>query len=159
MSTTKDKKTIRFIVPGVPVSQGNHRYDPRRHRLYESTKGHSQWRKAVTLYAAQARSRLLDGQMMIGPLHGHFEFVFPIPANYLKKNGEFRAGYPNTKITKPDLSKLVRAVEDSITDSGLWEDDSQLVAISAHKMFEFTPAQKKEEGGPIIGVTVVIGEI
>jgi Holliday junction resolvase RusA-like endonuclease len=40
--------------------------------------------------------------------------------------------YPHTK---PDCSKLVRATEDAITDSGLWEDDARVVAEVISKAY------------------------
>jgi Holliday junction resolvase RusA-like endonuclease len=30
----------------------------------------------------------------------------------------------------PDLSKLIRSTEDSITDAGLWEDDARIVEFA-----------------------------
>jgi crossover junction endodeoxyribonuclease RusA len=39
-------------------------------------------------------------------------------------------------ITRPDVDKLVRAVLDAITDTGLiWRDDSQVVRLSAEKKY------------------------
>ena len=31
---------------------------------------------------------------------------------------------------KPDLSKLVRATEDALTDAGVWEDDARVVGFA-----------------------------
>ena len=35
----------------------------------------------------------------------------------------------------PDLDKLIRAVGDSLTDSGVVTDDSRIVRISARKLY------------------------
>jgi len=36
----------------------------------------------------------------------------------------------------PDLDKLIRAINDSATDAGVIEDDSQVVEILAYKFYE-----------------------
>lgn len=38
-------------------------------------------------------------------------------------------------ITRPDLSKYVRAAEDALTDAGAIHDDSQIVIIHAYKTY------------------------
>ncbi len=38
-----------------------------------------------------------------------------------------REGAPPRPTSKPDVSKLARAVEDAITDAGVWRDDSRVV--------------------------------
>jgi len=153
------KTVLRFSVPGCPVSQGNHRYDPRRHKLYETTKGHAAWRKSVTMVAKNAMQK--EGlTMLVGPLGASFVFTFPIPGSHLRKNGHRRSMYPEGKITKPDLSKLVRACEDSLTDADVWEDDSQLIRIEAVKQYEYTPAKQDTEGrGPEPGVVVEVWKL
>jgi len=44
-----------------------------------------------------------------------------------------RENAPRRPAKMPDLSKLVRATEDALTDAGLWRDDAQVVEISAMK--------------------------
>jgi len=46
----------------------------------------------------------------------------------------------------PDLDKLIRAVGDSLTDSGVVTDDSRIVRISARKVY----AQGIEPGASIV---------
>lgn len=36
----------------------------------------------------------------------------------------------------PDLDKLIRAINDSATDAGIIEDDSQVIEIVAYKFYE-----------------------
>lgn len=47
---------------------------------------------------------------------------------------EDAAPYPSTR-SVGDLSKLLRCLEDSMTDAGVWNDDSQVVACSCHKVY------------------------
>ena len=39
-------------------------------------------------------------------------------------------------IVPPDLDKLIRAINDSATDAGIIEDDSQVIEIVAYKFYE-----------------------
>jgi Holliday junction resolvase RusA-like endonuclease len=50
----------------------------------------------------------------------------------------------------PDLDKLIRAVGDSLTDSGIVVDDSRIVRISARKIY----AQGIESGASIVVKTL-----
>jgi Holliday junction resolvase RusA-like endonuclease len=36
----------------------------------------------------------------------------------------------------PDLDKLIRAINDSATDAGIFDDDSQVVEVVAYKVYE-----------------------
>ena len=40
---------------------------------------------------------------------------------------------------KPDLDKLIRAMNDSLTDARVWGDDGQVTTISARKIYGPTP--------------------
>ena len=64
-----------------------------------------------------------------GPLSVDLIFSMPIPKSVKAASGD-------KHIKKPDLDNLVKLVLDAITDSGaIWHDDSQIVAITAHKMY------------------------
>mgnify|MGYP003677421495 CR=1 FL=1 len=124
---------ISFFVAGTPVAQGNHRAT-RRGRIYETTKGHREWREAVRLAASA-----IIGDPITGPVQLTALFTFVRPMSHLKVGGGLRKGKPLGKTTKPDLSKLVRCVEDSITDAGVWRDDSQVTDLVAYKTYGKNP--------------------
>ena len=67
---------------------------------------------------------------MAGPVRVRMVFTLPRPAAAKKRE------YPHTK---PDLSKLVRATEDALTDAGVWEDDARVVELTAAKAYPIIP--------------------
>lgn len=104
------------------------------------------WRKAVTEVAADvwAGRPPIDAPVILGA-----RFWFPRPPSHLKKRGGLRKGAPVTKQDPPDLSKLVRALEDAITDAKVWRDDSR-VAEYRRILKGYTPS------AIAVGVEVVI---
>jgi Holliday junction resolvase RusA-like endonuclease len=60
------------------------------------------------------------------PVSLHLLFVMPRP-----KVPQF-----DQPAVKPDLSKLVRAVEDALQDAALYTNDSRIVELHARKEFE-----------------------
>jgi Holliday junction resolvase RusA-like endonuclease len=63
------------------------------------------------------------------------EFYFPRPKGHFGVKGNLLPSAPMRHVVKPDTSKLVRAVEDSLTDAGVWIDDNQVVMIAASKAY------------------------
>lgn len=100
-----------FYALGGPAPQGSKRHVGNG-VMVESSKKVRPWRSAV-LDAAPAIDRPLDG-----PLAVRMVFTVARP-----KAAPKRLQRP---FTTPDLSKLARAVEDSITDAGLWKDDARV---------------------------------
>jgi Holliday junction resolvase RusA-like endonuclease len=99
-------------------------------------------------------------EILSGPLGASFSFTFPIPESHMRRNGHRRSWAPSEKTSKPDLSKLVRAVEDSLTDAEIWEDDSQLIRIETTKQYELTPAERVTPSqGPQAGVVVEVWQL
>ena len=68
-----------------------------------------------------------------------------------------RGRRPVTKVyadTKPDLDKLTRSVLDSLTDAGIFTDDSRVVAIDACKI---TSVGRDGMSGVYVGVKPMEG--
>lgn len=114
---------LSVFVPGHPAPQGSKRHVGNG-VMIESSKNVKPWRSDI-------RSALIDGA---GQPRWHFEsavhvvmiFIMPRPKSTPK-----RTTPAATK--KPDLDKLVRAVFDAITSSGMWQDDSQVISFQAGK--------------------------
>jgi Holliday junction resolvase RusA-like endonuclease len=90
------------------------------------------WRAAVidAVLSADLRAQTwpLDGPLRIGVV-----FALPRPKGHFgtgKNAGQLRDSAPRFPVGVPDLSKLLRATEDALTDAGVWRDDSQVVAYS-----------------------------
>jgi len=148
---------LRFTVNGNPRPQGSKRALPvgkpcpvcKRSRtvLVEHADAKlKRWRKDVTTAAREAWGGRapLDQPLILGA-----RFLFPRPPSHLKKSGGLRKGKPQTKQDAPDLSKLVRAVEDALTDAKVWTDDQRVVGYS-------TIAKDYTRDAHAIGVEVVV---
>jgi len=88
------------------------------------------WRQAVIDAA------LSDDDAIAEPLAVKMLFFLARPKSHYRtgRNADrLRENAPRRPAKMPDLSKLVRATEDALTDAGLWRDDAQVVEISAMK--------------------------
>lgn len=88
------------------------------------------WRARVQ----DAIARAHPGAPLEGPLEVTFAFTLPRPRGHVGRMGALRASAPWFPTTRPDVSKLVRAVEDAATGL-LWADDAQLVTQTATKRY------------------------
>ena len=139
---------ITFFVPGLPATAGSKtcmNHPVTNVKFYkDSCKRGPQWRKDV--------QRCFRGAYKGAPLEGpvSFNLIFRMPrpkthyrsgkhsSNILKPNA------PQYPISKPDTTKMVRALEDALTThkkrgvilwSGAWLDDSQVVTQHNWKLY------------------------
>jgi Holliday junction resolvase RusA-like endonuclease len=130
-----------FYALGIPAPQGSKRHVGHG-VMVEASKKTRPWRSAV-LDACPAIATPLDG-----PLAVRMVFTVPRP-----KTAPKRLLRP---FTTPDLSKLARAVEDSITDAGLWADDARVCEyVRLAKVWAWFDA----EALPVPGVIVACVEL
>lgn len=127
---------VEFTVIGTPVPQGSKRV--------VSSKGRSgrawvidandatlrPWRATVTAAAVEAIPHNWDTAASYAMFA---TFSFPRPKSHYGARGVLpsRAGTDHRQ--KPDVDKLLRAVMDSLTDAGVWRDDSQVCVVAARK--------------------------
>jgi crossover junction endodeoxyribonuclease RusA len=111
---------ISFFVAGVPAPQGSKRHVGNG-RMVESSKKVAPWRYAVIQKVQELD--LVHG--LIGPLEVTASFLLPAPK-------AFKREWPSVR---PDLDKLLRSTFDALTMSGLWIDDSQVIALMANKRY------------------------
>lgn len=117
---------LLFFCPGVPRPQGSKKILRNRHTgipvmVEDNIKLHA-WRAAVRNCAAMYRREMIHGAVVLSA-----RFVFVRPKSHYNKGGSLTPRAPRFMTTKPDLSKLVRAVEDSLTDARVWSDDSYVI--------------------------------
>jgi len=98
-----------------------------------NSKKHKAWRTAITQTALAALPP--DWEPIDEPCELIVIFFMPKPASVKR----------SLPTVSPDLDKLIRAVGDSLTDSGVVTDDSRIVRISARKVY----AQGIEPGATI----------
>lgn len=114
--------------------------------MVESSKALKPWREAVKAAALDA---MAGAPPLDGPLAARMVFTLRKPASAPKR----RRTWPDRT---PDLSKLVRATEDALTDAGVWTDDARVVEYSRlAKVFPGDDAEALH----IPGVSVTVGPL
>lgn len=130
-----------FFAVGTPAAQGSKRHVGNG-VMVESSKALRPWRDTVTSAAYGA------GPCLQGPVAVWMVFTLPRPKSARKLDV--------CPWKKPDVGKLARAVEDSITAAGLWSDDAQVVDY--HRLAKVWTGFD-HDALPVPGVLVVAAEI
>ena len=146
-------RVYHFVVLGVAAPQGSKRHVGHG-IMIESSARLRPWRAAVTAAAAEASS---GATTLLGPVTLAATFSFARPASHYGTGRNAETLKPSAPIRPSshavgDLSKLVRAVEDAITDSGLWRDDCQVVGFSG-------TAKRWCDAGEAPNTTIAIVEV
>jgi crossover junction endodeoxyribonuclease RusA len=124
---------VSVWVAGTPAPQGSKRGYARQGAggklhvsMVESSDRVKPWREDVRQACLEVQPKgweWLGGEPLV------VKIVFVMPRR--KADRPTKPTAPHTQ--KPDLDKLVRAVFDAIGSAGVWGDDSQVVAVHAHK--------------------------
>lgn len=127
---------ITIVIYGQPAPQGSKRAFAVRGKggvptgrvaVIESSHDRvKSWRQAV-IDAAEA---VRPDTPLAGPLAAEITFFMPRPKGHYgsgRNAARLRDSAPSRPHGKPDLSKLLRATEDALTDVALWGDDAQVV--------------------------------
>lgn len=125
--------TIAFTVYGVPAPKGSKSAFPFRRadgslgvNVREGkTKHPKQWEAAIDAVVAELKATGVE--QLVGPLVGSAAFYLPRPASVKQAKRPLHT-------VRPDLSKLIRAIEDPLNGI-LIEDDSRIVAWWAVKLY------------------------
>lgn len=124
---------VRFTCEGLPCTQGSTVYYAGRvHHV--KRRELKDWRERI----AWAARKAIKTPFTATPLEVFYVFKLPRPASV-------RRCLP---WVKPDLDKLVRAVNDGLVDSGMVDEDSRIVVMCASKFYA--------EAGESVGVTVTV---
>lgn len=112
---------LTIVAYGRPAPQGSKKFVGRaksgRGILVESSKAVKPWRQIVHAAALAARN---GAPPLDGPLCAVMVFTLPKP----KSAPKTIQTWPDRM---PDVSKLLRATEDALTDAGVWADDARAV--------------------------------
>jgi crossover junction endodeoxyribonuclease RusA len=116
-------------VRGLPKPAGSKRVflvgpkgGTRRPVVTDDCRKGADWRATVQHAIANA----YQGPPMECALEVSLHFTVPRPRGHFNKRGELRPSAPAFPTTRPDRSKLCRAVEDAATGL-LWRDDAQII--------------------------------
>jgi Holliday junction resolvase RusA-like endonuclease len=145
--------SVRIVVYGIPAPQGSKR--PIRNQYtgkiatVENSPNLAPWRQDVKYAAEAALTEAGRPQPFQGAVVVRMVFTLARPAT-VKRN---KRPWPSVA---PDLSKLLRAVEDALTAAGVWRDDCLVV--------EYTRLAKvyvgeDPEALDRPGVVIIIGEL
>jgi crossover junction endodeoxyribonuclease RusA len=128
------QRHVDFRVRGMaPAPQGSKRHVGNG-VMVESSQRVKPWREAVR-WAALAE--LGDAPPMAGPVQVTVFYGLPRPKGHYGtgRNAEtLRPSAPRFPAVKPDLDKLDRGLFDALTGL-VWQDDAQVVAVTAHKVY------------------------
>jgi crossover junction endodeoxyribonuclease RusA len=152
MRHTVHNRQFRFTVYGRPQPAGSKRAfavkqggvpTGRIAVTDDNTKG-KPWRDSIVAEALLQYHATLGvpverrHELMRGPLTLHVDFYVARPKGHYGsgRNAErVKPSAPDYPTTKPDVTKLVRAVEDALTGT-VWHDDAQIVNQHATKRFD-----------------------
>jgi crossover junction endodeoxyribonuclease RusA len=122
------------FVPGVPRPQGSLTLarNPRTGKEFARYSGPTvAWRQ--TLHGAL--SQWWQQPPVEGPVAVEFTFWMPRPKAHYSARGGLKASAPVWHVSQFDLDKMCRAVDDALTDAGVWLDDGQVASLLATKRY------------------------
>ena len=125
---------VSFTVYGAPQPAGSKTAGMSKSGkmfVRDSAKGSAPWKRQV----AQAAGMAMNGAGLLdGGLSLTVRFWVPRPKGHYGKRG-LRPSAPQYPTVRPDVTKLLRAVEDACTGV-VWRDDAQVVAQHAIKGYD-----------------------
>lgn len=121
---------LAVTVHGIPIPQGSMKAFVRGRNavITHSNPRLRSWREDVASVLADARVEQFTGAVSIAE---HFRLARP--ASHFGKRGLLPSAPPFPIGARDDLDKLVRAIHDAVTASGVWRDDGQVVRIITTK--------------------------
>ena len=126
--------TITVTIPGEPVGKGRPRftksgtpYTPQKTRAYEN--------KVAFLYKLAARGQKFQRHV---PVVIEIRAFYEIPQSDSKRQRERKLSGAILPCKKPDIDNVVKAMLDAINGIA-YEDDAQVVTISASKAYSERP--------------------
>lgn len=136
MATVTSTRLL-FVVRGKPEPGGSKTAGVSKggtHFVRDSNPAVKEWRRRVADKAAEA---MAGRDLLQGPLRLEAAFYLTRPGSHLgsgRNAGKVKPSAPEFPITRPDTTKLLRAVEDALKDV-VWGDDSQVVRQEASKWY------------------------
>lgn len=145
----KTRLLVNLCIPGPPATAGSKtigRTKDGRTFIRPANKRQKPWMETVR---AEASLSMRDQELSRGPITLEVEVRLARPKNHYrtgKHAGEVKPTAPRFPTGKPDLTKIVRAVEDALTGT-VWRDDAQVVHQGNDKGYAWN-------GKPVTRITV-----
>lgn len=129
---------VAFTVHGVAAPAGSKKgfYNAKARRvIITDDSARSRPWKALVADAAVENIPSVNGarRLLQGPLKLSVTFYLPRPKGHFGARG-LKPSAPIYPTVKPDVTKLLRAVEDALTGI-VWRDDAQIVSQFAQKVY------------------------
>jgi Holliday junction resolvase RusA-like endonuclease len=149
-TSTEKPFLIEFFVAGKPQTAGSKRafvikkggvYTGRAIVTDDNPKARD-WKSDIRNEAQKAWS----GPLLTGAIRLRLAFQVSRPQGHFrtgKCSGMVKDSAPMLPTTKPDATKLLRAVEDALTGV-IWKDDSQITTQVITKRYDFKPGVRIE---------------
>lgn len=122
-------QVFSFVVYGKPEPAGSKRGFAFKRRngstgasVVDANPKAQGWKTLVGLAVQEA----YKGELLSGPLQLELRFFAPRIKGHLRSNGQVKDSAPPFPTSRPDVLKLARGVEDSLTGI-IWRDDAQIV--------------------------------
>lgn len=127
---------VFFFVSGIPRPAGSKDYKGSNRRgraiIVDSSGDRGKaWRENV---AATARASY-QGPLFEGPIELQITFWMERPKSHYSSKRKRKPDAPFYHTSRPDRTKLLRAVEDALTGI-LWKDDAQIVSGETRKRYQ-----------------------
>ena len=119
---------VAFRAAGKPEPQGSKNafvVNGRAVIVDKNPKPLKAWRRVVSDAAIDAMVTAGDSDPLIGPVRVSLVFFIERPKSVKREHPSVR----------PDIDKLARAVLDGLTTAGVYSDDSQVVDLTASKVY------------------------
>lgn len=135
--------SLNFTVHGMPAAQGSKRHVGNG-RMVESSKKVAPWRQDV-IAAAMGAAEKAGWVTPTGPIWVGIDFYLPRPQTHYgtgKNAGVLKPTAPPWHSSRPDVDKLIRALFDALTISGVIRDDSQIAIVHVTKCYGDRPSAR-----------------
>lgn len=151
---------IKFFVPGLPKPGGSKTAMPIRNRAtgeyltkngrliinMVETSDNKDWKASAKQFAQEATKSLGGFSPLTQAVILRITFVMPRPKAHYgsgKNADKLKESAPQHHLQKPDLTKLIRCLEDALTGV-LWRDDVQIIGQDCKKEWGTEPGAHVE---------------
>lgn len=128
---------INFTIDGLPIAKGR----PRavkvgnfiRHHTPEKTANYESWVRGC------ARAAMDGRELLLCPVTLQLHFYLPVPTSWPAWRKEAALQGFVAPTGRPDIDNLVKSIKDAC-NMIVWKDDSQVVELSATKLYGEQPS-------------------
>ena len=130
------RPALTFFVAGLPKAQprAKARAFGKFAQVY-NPKTADDWKMIVRAESQKAWRESGDLNKFEGPLCVNLTFYFPRPKGHYRSNGELKPTAPKWHTAKPDRDNSDKAILDTLTNLGIWQDDKQVCDGRIRKLY------------------------